>query len=352
MTPLIDYRTFHNGDVPALVSLWKRAGLGPGAAVEVSCDSFDLAVFAQIYFDPKGLIVALHAGELVGFAHAGFAANENGTGLEHSMGVISMVVVDPNYRRQGIGRALIERARAYIEGRGASECHAGESPGRNPFYLGLYGSADSVGFLDSDVSARPFLTKLGYSPRESYRIYRLELVQGKTPFEPRAVKLKKQIKFGILDRPPEASWWWMCRLGRYESLSFTVIGAADGQTLAQMTCWVMDQHSMTQRRRLVGLGDLWVIPAARRQGLARILLCEVFRRLAEDGVTDVEVVVPSQNLAGQKLFESLGFQVRDTGTSYLRPNAESGDGSDENRVSSSVTVELGQTVLRSVQVPK
>ncbi|MFM8289018.1 MAG: GNAT family N-acetyltransferase, partial [Planctomycetaceae bacterium] len=82
MTPLIDYRTFHNGDVPALVSLWKRAGLGPGAAVEVSCDSFDLAVFAQIYFDPKGLIFALHAGELVGFAHAGFAANEDWTGLE------------------------------------------------------------------------------------------------------------------------------------------------------------------------------------------------------------------------------------------------------------------------------
>jgi len=347
VTLLTDFRTFRNRDVPALVSLWKRAGWGPAAAVEVSCDSFDLAVLAQIYFDPAGLIEAWEGGDLVGFTHAGFGSNEDGSGLDRATGVISTLVVDPDRRRQGIGRALVERAESYLKSQGATEIHCGESPGRNPFYLGLYGSADSVGFVDSDAAARPFLTRLGYQPRESYRIYRLELVNGKTPFEPRALKLKKLIRFGILDRPPEASWWWMCRMGRYESLSFTVISAADNQTLAQMTCWVMDLHSLTQRRRLVGLGDLWVVPGARRQGLARVLLCEVFRRLAEDGVSDVEVVVASSNLPGQKLFESLGFAIHDTGTCFMRPGYDASEGTDAG-LSASATVELGQTILRGL----
>lgn len=315
---MIDYRHFRNPDVPALTELWNRVQFGTGAASEFSRDAYDMLVLAEPYFDRRGLIEAWDGKKLVGFCHAGFGPNTDGAAISKEVGILCAIGVHPGYRQQGIGRRLVELAEEYLRREGAGAIVAGESLERNPFYLGLYGGADCAGFLESDTHAAPFFAKLNYNPTESYSILARELQTGKTPFDPRGIAMKKQMKFGVLDRPPRATWWWLVRHGRFESLTFTFAPSTGGGIAALVTCWGMELHSVCRGKRTVGITDLFVAESVRRRGYAKVLLCEVLRRLREDGVTDVEVVIPGLNTGAKALFASLGFTQRDQGTVYRK----------------------------------
>src|SRR5262245_65835195 len=121
-----------------------------------------MLVLAGPDFDRQGLIVACEGTEVVGFVHAGFGANAEGTAISTESGVICAVLVRFDYRRRGIGRELVQKAEEYLRGRGAKVIFAGESGRRNPYYLGLYGGAESAGMLEADVIAAPFFRPLGY----------------------------------------------------------------------------------------------------------------------------------------------------------------------------------------------
>lgn len=101
---MIEYRSFQNSDPPRLVELWHACGLSRGAAAGFSTDAFEQLNFAQPYFDRRGLILASDGDKLVGFIHAGFGRNESYSALSTDTGAISVVLVHPDYRRQGIGR--------------------------------------------------------------------------------------------------------------------------------------------------------------------------------------------------------------------------------------------------------
>ena len=315
---MIQYRPFHNTDPPKLTELWNFGRLGPGAAVEFSNDALDMLVLSEPYFDKRGLIVAHDGPDVVGFAHAGFGANATGAAVSHQVGVISAVLVRMDHRRQGIGRELVSRAENYLREQGAEAVYAGESDTRNPFYLGLYGGAESAGFLESDPNAAPFITSLGYSPVERYLIFRRDISVKKDPFDPRCVAIKRAMKFGVMDRPPNASWWWMTRHGRFESLTFALVPNNGTPSPAIVTCWGMELHAANRGQRTVGLTDVFVAEKERRKGYARVLISEVIRRLRDDMVTQVEVTINEKNAPAIGLFRSLGFESVDAGVVYRR----------------------------------
>lgn len=315
---MIAYRHFKNQDVPALVELWNACELGPGAARRFSLDSFDQFVLAEPYFDRRALIEAWDDDQLVGFVHAGFGPDDSGSRLCQEQGVVCLVMVRPEFRRQGIGRRLVELAEEFLRSQGARTLLAGESLNRNPFYLGLYGGADSAGFLETDPLARPFFERLGYLPAESYVLMGRELQAGKLPFDPRMVALRKSVRLNVLDRPPSSTWWWLVRHGRFDSLTFTLIPNSGLVIPGIVTCWGMDLHTETRGKRTVGITDLFVADSVRRKGYAKALLCEVLRFFREDGVAEMEVVVPEGNQPAQALFVGLGFTPRDRGTVFRK----------------------------------
>jgi ribosomal protein S18 acetylase RimI-like enzyme len=315
---LIEYRPFHNADPPQLADLWNFGKLGPGAALEFPNDALDMLVLAQPYFDREGLIVACEGSEVVGFIHAGFGANPAGTEVRADAGVICAVLVRLEYRRRGIGRELVARAENYLRGRGAREIYAGESELRNPFYLGLYGGAESAGLLASDTAAAPFFTALGYRPAERYILLRRDISQKNDPFDPRMVAVKRAMKFGVMDHPADADWWWMTRHGRFGSLTFVLVPNAGGPPPAEVTFWEMELHAATRGERTAGITGLKVVAGDRRKGYARALLTEVIRRLREELVTRVEVTIRDDNAAALQLFRSLNFEQFDTGVVYRK----------------------------------
>lgn len=309
-----------------MTELWNFGRLGPGAAVEFCNDALDMLVLAEPYFDKRGLIVACEGSEVLGFVHAGFGASPDGSGVSKDAGVISAVVVSVDRRREGIGRELVHRAEAYLRERGAKEIFAGESGTRNPFYLGLYGGAEAAGFLESDAGAAPFFTALGYVPVERHLILRRDITAKKDPFDPRALAIKRTMKFGVMDRPPNATWWWMTRHGRFESLTFALVPNSGAPSPAFVTCWGMELHSANRGQRTVGLTDVHVTDKELRKGYAKVLLTEVIRRLREDMVTQLEATIRDDNLPAIALFKGLSFEQQDKGVVYRLADYRPADG--------------------------
>ena len=316
---MISYRGFHNTDPPLIRDLWHNCQLGRGAAEGVTCDAFELVVFSQQYFDREGCILAFDGVQPVGMVLAGFGVKEDQTALDHSTGVICAVLVAPEYRNQGIGRQLVERASQYLKSRGATRVLAGGAPGFNPFLVGMYGGSQPAGFMMSDHCAEPFFSKLGFKERERHDVYTRNLAITRDPMHFRLIQNRRKFQLQIIGEAPVPSWWWGTRFGRLDSLRFLLEPKGGGPAVAGLTVVGLDMYIPKWKQRSVGVIDLYVPEQYRKQGFAQTLLVEVCKRLKDELVTLVEIHSPADNTAMKKTLESCSFESVDHGTVFEAP---------------------------------
>ncbi len=314
---MIEYRPFLNSDPPQLVKLWHASGLGRGAANGFSCDAFDRFVLAQHYFDRSGLIVARDGANVVGFVHAGFRCDSTGNWIEHSTGAVNVLVVHPDYRRQGIGRELVTRAEHYLREKGATTIQAGAAPPCDCFYIGLYGGSQLSGFLESDLAASVFFSALGFQPARSFLVMQRSLKQG-DPMNFRLSLIRRKMDPFIFALPEHPTWWWFSRFGRMENVRFRLMPKGGGPEVAAVTVTGLDLYVGVWGERAIGLSDLEVKDTSRRQGHAQALLIEVIRRMRQEQVTLAEAHVAEENSAALAAFKSVGFQQVDRGVVYQK----------------------------------
>ncbi len=315
---MIAYRHFRNGDPPQLLKLWHECGLGRGTAFGITCDALDLLVFSVQYFDARGLIVAVDGTRVVGFVHAGFGANDTETGISAERGVICLIMVHPGYRRQGIGRQLVEQAESYLRAAGTVQVQAGSAAPRDPFYILLYGGCQAAGFLESDPLAAPFFKALGYLSVEQRFVYHRDLKSTSDPIDFRILANRRSLQLQITDKPRTLAPWWVTRLGQLESIRFQEVPKRGGTALAELTCLGLETYTHTWKARAAGLIDLSVPQELRRKGYAKTLLLDVCRRLREEQVDIAEMQVSDSNLAGIGLLQATGFKKVDTGHVYSK----------------------------------
>lgn len=314
---VIEYRPFRNSDLPQLVRLWHECGLGRGAASGFRYEAFDRLVIGQHYFDPLGLIVACDGERQIGFVHAGFRSNSRESWVDCAMGAICVVMVDREHRRQGIGRELVSRAEAYLRELGAISIQAGAAPPCDPFYMGLYGGAQLSGFLDSDPASAPFLTALGYQPAESYSVLQRSLSTG-DPISFRLSLIRRKMDPFIFALPENPTWWWFARYGRLENVRFRLMPKAGGPEVAGATVSGLDLYIEPWGQRAIGVSELEVKDAARRQGHGQALLIEVIRRMRQEQVALAEAHIAEDNPGALATFKSVGFQQVDRGVVYRK----------------------------------
>jgi ribosomal protein S18 acetylase RimI-like enzyme len=147
-------------------------------------------------------------------------------------------------------------------------------------------------------------------------LLRREVNRKTDSFDPRLVMIRRAVKMSMLDHPVNADWWWMNRHGRFESLTFALVSNAGGAPLATVTGWGMELHAATRGQRLVGMTDLYVSEKDRRKGYGKALILDVIRRLKEDLVTHVEVVIAESDTTTLQLFTKVGFEPFDLGVVY------------------------------------
>ena len=313
---MIQYRTFRNGDPPALVDLWNECFIGRGAAYLRGTTLLEYFTFAKPYFDPGGLVLAVAGDRPVGFVHAGFGPDPDRKGPDPAAGgVVCALGVLPGHRRRGVGTELLRRAEAYLRGRGARDLYAGPLPPRNPFTFALYGGSQSAGFLDSDPLARPFFERNGYRPGPARLVLHRPLEQPPAVADGRFAALRPRYEIHAAPRRG-LTRWDEAVTGPVELHEYRLLDRTGGRTAARATLWEMETYGPRWNEHAVGLVETDVAPELRRKGLARFLLAQLLRHLHEQFFTLAEVHVDEGDAASEGLFRGLGFEPADAGRVY------------------------------------
>lgn len=320
---MITYRPFTNRDVRSLAEIWRSRAHERGLMQPMSAALFEELVLSKPYFDNAGLVLAVDDGQPVGYVHAGFGPTEDGFSLCYQRGVISMLIVRPEYRRQGIGQQLLARAEEYLCRRGAKEIYGGGIYPLTPFYLGLYGGSELPGVLATDADALRRYEASGFTAIDHCAVFHRELASFRPLMDRKQLQLRRQQIVQVVVDPPCRTWWEACTFGGFDRTRFELAPKGGGPATAWLTVWSMEQLSTSLGARATGMYDLFVEPAQRRQGVAVYLLGEACKQLAAEGVTLLETQAMLRDLAAVNLFHKLGFKQVDEGILFRKePHCE------------------------------
>jgi mycothiol synthase len=104
----------------------------------------------------------------------------------------------------------------------------------------------------------------------------------------------------------------LMRLPGYERELDVVAVAPDSTIAAYVNGWIDPLN------RIGDFGPLGALPAYRRLGLTRAVLCECLRRMQARGMQRVSVSTGVSNIAAQRLYESVGFKIVNQYLEYLK----------------------------------
>jgi ribosomal protein S18 acetylase RimI-like enzyme len=315
---VIQYRRFRNSDPPGLVEVWNDALTGRGGARLRNSSPLERYTFSKLFFDPEGLILAEEEGRCLGFVHAGFGANADGSALDYQSGVTCLLAVRLSHRRRGIGGELLRRSEDYLRGRGAQWLFAGPLAPLNPFYFGLYGGSELPGFLASDQAAESFFTRHGYQPGRTVRVFQRRLSVPLKVFDARFVAYRQSFELCEDAASRLGPWWQYCQFNGAEPRVFSLLDRTTHQYVAQATLWEMEGFSYRWNLPAIGLLDWQVRPELRKQGVGKFLLAQLLRKAQEELLEVMELQVPSDNPAAIKVCLAVGFEQVDLGRQYQR----------------------------------
>jgi ribosomal protein S18 acetylase RimI-like enzyme len=307
------YRAFRNTDPPAIAELWCSQHPQRGLAQPMTTRLLEERVLSQPCFERQGLIVVEDEARVVGFAHAGFGSNADGSGVSTATGATHILMVAPHADREPLAEQLLERSEQYLISRGARTLFGGIVCPANAFYLGLYGGSLSPGVLESDAENVSLFRNSGYSEVAQHIVMQRSLVSFRPVVNRQQIQIRRQYRFESEFDPRPATWWEACTIGQRERVRHRIVSRRDGSLCGSVTFWNMERVSSGQGVHTMGLIDLEIDSQLRRQGLGTYLVGEALRSMHDTGMSMAEVQMQDNNLGAIALFRRLGFQQFDRG---------------------------------------
>jgi len=315
---VIVVRGFRNEDPPRLAEVWRTADLGPAAMQPVTTAMLEAAVFSKAYFDPRGLLVAVDEGRVVGFAHAGFGPAADRTRIDTTVGATLLVAVVPHPASESIGDRLLAACEDYLRGRGARVLQGGGSGDMRNFYLGLYGGADLGGVLDSSAVLNSTFRRAGYVEHERVAVLRRALAGFRPPVNRQHLAIRRATQVRVIDEPGRRDWWEAATTTGMAMRRYELWGEGN-RLLGAASFWDIQPLASQWGVAAAGLLDVEVTGGRRREGLAHYLLADAMQDLGREGVAMVETHAARSNVPALKLCLKLGFDAVEHGTIYRRP---------------------------------
>lgn len=279
----------------------------------------DRLVLSKTYFDRHGLIVAVDGDRPVGFVHAGFGPNADGSDLSPERGVTCMLMTDPEHpERESIARELLTQSEDYLMRRGARELYGGCIEPLNPFYLGLYGGSELPGVLASHTELVEIFSRMGYAEAERTVIMHRQMAGFRPVIDRTQMLVRKNYKIEIVPDPPVDSWWEASTIGMTERLRFDLVPKEGGPAVARATFWDIEPLASSWGVRAMGLMRMMTLAERRRQGFATFLLGEAVRELQSQGIAQIELQCMRHNEAAIKLYHKHGFRQVDEGIVFVK----------------------------------
>ncbi|WP_435017617.1 GNAT family N-acetyltransferase [Tundrisphaera sp. TA3] len=315
------FRTFRNGDPPALAELWNRSLPGRGVVRPLTPHEFDTLIIGRLDFRREGLIVAEgQGGRIVGFVHAGFgpiSPEGPGHGLDFQLGTIAMLVVDAGQGGE-LASALFRAGEDYLRNAGAQVFYAGAQHPLDPFYRGVYGGSEFSGILDVDAAFRGAAAAAGYEAVATTARFEADLA-GAEVRDPKAVLFRRQARVDVEEEAMPSGWWEALGIGPVEITRFRLLSRLDNREMARASTWDMAAFGRPDGRSRVGLFGVEVPADLRRKGYGRHLVAEILRHHRGRWGEIVAVQTDATNLPALGLYQGLGFVPTGTSTLFRRP---------------------------------
>jgi ribosomal protein S18 acetylase RimI-like enzyme len=130
------------------------------------------------------------------------------------------------------------------------------------------------------------------------------------------------------------AWWFGRELG---NKSAVLLVAEDKGELAGYCYGRLEERDWNQLLDACGaLHDVWVEPAFRRRGIARLLVVRMLSRLKRMGAPRVVLHTATPNRAAQKLFASLGFR-----STMIEMTCETGKKTHKSKLGNRMVAQTG-----------
>jgi GNAT superfamily N-acetyltransferase len=305
---MLTYRSFRNFDPPALTALWRSRAGQPGFVQPVSTDLFEQLVFAKLYFDYDGLVLAHDDDRLLGFAHAGFGPDPDKNWISTETGVICVVVTYPGCAEAQVADGLLDRCEEYLRRRGARVFYGGGLQPLHPFYVGMYGGSELPGVLDSDTVARAAMAARGYREVGRTAVLHRELDGFESQIDRQQMQIRRQMQVEVTVDAPTRSRWEALSVGEFDLTRFDLVVRGRGEPVATALFRSMEPGGASGVARAAGLIEIDVVEAQRRHGLATFLLNEAFRQFLRQRIMHVEAQTAEANAAALGLLQKLGLR--------------------------------------------
>jgi GNAT superfamily N-acetyltransferase len=305
---LLRFRPYRNTDPPHLVALWRCQSPSRGLIQPMTAALFEEQVLGKPYFDRLGLLVATVDDRPVGMVHAGFGPSATAGELNRAVGAISLVMVEPREDGDAIADELVRLGEQYLVLNGAKTVYAGGVDRRGPFYLGLYGGSALPGVPTGDDFALRMFQRHGYVATAPTTLLERDLASLRPVVDRIQIQLRRKATVEAIFDPPPKGWWEACTIGSFSTIGYVIRRRDGGSDPGSVLYWSMDPLSASRHARMMGMVDLRIETAARRQGWAKYLLSESLRHLAGQGVAAVQAQVMPDEQEAAELLVRLGFQ--------------------------------------------
>lgn len=304
---MLEYRCYKPGDEREIVQLWNEAlPLDP-----ITLERFMNLVLLDGNFDPEGLRLAFAQGQLVGCCYAVRRLLPMvGTDLEPENGWIPFFFVRAEFRRQGIGRSLMEQALAFLKDQGR----------RNVFFAS-YAPNYILPGLDAQAYAAgwEFLQKLGFARLYTAAAMDLSLVGYALPGEVRALIKQREaegytfktaassdlvelIRFANEKFNPD--WGRAIREGILQGLPLSRIFVARHRNRLVGFCLHGGYEGIPER-----FGPFGVDEEQRGKGLGKILLHLCLSSMRAEGLHGAWFLWTGETSPAGHIYRSVGFEV-------------------------------------------
>ncbi len=295
------YRTDRDEWVRMRTALWPDDEAGHAGEVDAF---FAAGTFrwSESFLSWKVLVAERPAGGLCGFVEASIRPHVDGCATR-PVGYVEGWYVDPDVRRQGVGRKLVEAAEGWAAGQGcremASDAHLGNTVSHE--------AHKALGFVESQRLVH-FRKRLGGPPEEAagHPPVTLRLTGEQVDLVAPLFDAYRQF-YGQPSDPEGARRFLAERLGRGESVILAVVEGGRALGFTQL----YPSFSSVSMRPIWVLNDLFVADDARRRGVGRLLLRAARDHATKAGAARLALSTAVTNTAAQALYERDGWR-RDT----------------------------------------
>lgn len=314
-------RSFRNYDVPHILDLWKKSQEIALRKRLIPLDRYKLylQVLGPPFSKPDDILIAFDEETPLGYVHTSSGPSQDTLDTDPTNGIICFMGLDrENSEIEQVAKKLLQAAERHLIERGAKRVFGGFPHPGPPFYTGLYGGGEAIGFFEKDRAIIKAFEEGGYDIIEKTVRFHLDLRKYAHETVFIGPEFENGVNIGFRFPPEKRTWWEACGMANFIWGEFEAISKRSNKPAASMLFRIADPETEEAKQRFGGTWDAALIdfridPEMTNTGLDEYVLNETIRFMLRYGTMQLESHVPESNGPFCSLLRKIPFRELEYG---------------------------------------